>query len=103
MCSKVRMIAALAVALALAAGAAQALPRPTHRPQPVPASAAAGLVDAARAWLASWFSGTGGGRFSTVQGRDGTFIDPNGFKLPSILSPPTLPTVPQVDGSTPNS
>jgi len=98
MCSKVRMIAALAVALALAAGAAQALPRPTHRPQPVPASAAAGLVDAARAWLASWFSGTGGGRLSVTKSREGSNIDPNGF-LTRILNPP--PTIPQPGGDDP--
>jgi len=99
MCSKVRMIAALAVALALAAGAAQALPRPTHRPQPVPASAAAGLVDAARAWLASWFSGTGGGRLSAIRGKEGASIDPNGL-LSNIPPPPTTCTVPQ-PGSVP--
>jgi len=96
MCSKVRMIAALAVALALAAGAAQALPRPTH-PQPAPA--AAGLVDAARAWLAAWFSGTGGGQLSAIRGKEGASIDPNGL-LSNIPPPPTTCTVPQ-PGSVP--
>jgi len=100
--SKVRIIGVLALALALAAGAAQALPRPTHRPQPAAAPAPAGLVDAARMWLALWFPGAGGGRLSTITGRDGTFIDPNG--LVNILKPILPPTCPITGGgSTPTS
>jgi hypothetical protein len=95
--SKVRMSAALAVALALAAGTAQALPRPTHPPHP---AAPAGLVDAARAWLASWFPGAGGGQLSAIKGREGSTIDPNGsprsigtLPTPSTLPPTSLPTL----------
>lgn len=93
MYSKVRMSAALALALALAAGTAQALPRPTHPPQPAAKPAPAGLVDAARAWLASWFPGAGGGQLSTIRGREGASIDPNGSPR-SIGTSPTPVTVP---------
>jgi len=99
--SKVRIIGALAVALALAAGAAQALPRPTHRPQPA-APAPTGLVDAARMGLALWFPGMGSGRLSTVTGRDGTFIDPNGFFV-NILKPILPPTSPITGSGSPPS
>jgi hypothetical protein len=101
MCSKVRRIAALAIALALAAGAARALPPPAHRPQPTAAPAAAGLADAARVWLTSWFRGPGGERLSALKGKEGSFIDPNGLliNILKILKPPTV-TTPQ-PGSTP--
>lgn len=96
--SKVRMSAALAVALALAAGTAQALPRPTHPPHP--AATSAGLVDAARAWLASWFPGAASGQLSAVRGREGSNIDPNGsprsigtLPMPGTVPPTSLPTL----------
>lgn len=91
MCSNVRTIAALAVALGLAAGAAQALSPPTHRPQPTVAPAPAGLVDVARAWLASWLSGAGNGRLSAIKGHEGSQIDPNGASAHALNPPPTIP------------
>jgi hypothetical protein len=87
--SKVRMSAALAVALALAAGTAQALPRPTHPPHP---AAPAGLVDAARAWLASWFPGAASGQLSAIRGGEGASIDPNGS--PRVVGTPPTYTLP---------
>jgi hypothetical protein len=91
MCSKVRRIAALAIALALAAGAARALPPPAHRPPPTAAPAAAGLADAARAWLTSWFRG---GTLSSLRGNAGSQLDPDGLlaRLLGALLPPPPPT-----------
>jgi hypothetical protein len=92
MCSKVRMIA-LAFALALGAEAARALRAPAHRAQ-----LRSGLVDAARTWTGSWFGHTAGGQLAAIKGKDGVFIDPNGYVITTVIN---LLTTPKTTGGTP--